>query len=296
MNIIPPAPVEVELFGVPLKLNMVTLFNSWIVIGVLLLLAWVATRKMNLVPGRLQALCEMITEFFEDVCVSTLGEKHGRKYLPFIATIFMFVLLSNCIGTVPGLTCPTQDLNTPLGLTLIVLVVMHVSAIRVNGVRGWLWSFYEPSFPGGRTSTKLVGAASFVGGCALYYYLLKTYITGWAGMAVGARIGFGVLIGLFFLNLLGVTVIAFQMGRVPNVLMAPLNFVGELGKGISHPFRLFGNVFGGFVILTVVGSLILQIGLPPLMNAFFGLFVGLVQAFVFAMLALAYIAVMITEE
>jgi F-type H+-transporting ATPase subunit a len=78
--------------------------------------------------------------------------------------------------------------------------------------------------------------------------------------------------------------------------MAPLNFVGELGKGISHPFRLFGNIFGGFVILSVVGTLILQIGLPPLMNAFFGLFIGLIQAFVYAMLALAYIAVMITEE
>jgi F0F1-type ATP synthase membrane subunit a len=296
MDIIPPAPVEVELFGLPLRLNVVTLFNSWVVIGVLLLLAWAATRKLDLVPGRLQALCEMITEFFEDVCVSTLGEKYGRKYLPFIATIFMFVLIGNWIGSLPGLTSPTQDLNTPLGLTLIVVIVMHVSAIRVNGVKGWLWSFYEPSFPGDRLSTKIVGAASFAGGCVLYYFLLRSYITGWTTMSLGARIGLGVLIGLFFLNLLGVTVIAFQMGRVPNVLMAPLNFVGELGKAISHPFRLFGNMFGGFVILSVVGSLILQIGLPPLMNAFFGLFIGLIQAFVYAMLALAYIAVMITEE
>jgi F0F1-type ATP synthase membrane subunit a len=286
----------VELFGFPLKLNMVTLFNSWIVIGLLLLLAWAATRKMDLVPGRLQVLCEMITEFFEDVCVSTLGEKQGRKYLPFIATIFMFVLLGNSIGTIPGLTCPTQDLNTPLGLTIIVVAVMHVSAIRVNGTRGWLWSFYEPSFPGDRISTKIVGALSFLGGCVLYYFLLKSYIMGWPGMSVAARIGFGALIGLYFANLLGVTIIAFQMGQVPNVLMAPLNFVGELGKAISHPFRLFGNIFGGFVILSVVGSLILYIGLPPFMNAFFGLFIGLIQAFVYAMLALAYIAVMITEE
>jgi F0F1-type ATP synthase membrane subunit a len=173
---------------------------------------------------------------------------------------------------------------------------MHVSAIRVNGVKGWLWSFYEPSFPGDRVSTKIVGALSFIGGCVLYYVLLKAYISGWGDMSTGARVGFGFLIGLYFANLLGVTIIAFQMGQVPNALMAPLNFVGELGKAISHPFRLFGNIFGGFVILSVVGSLILYIGLPPFMNAFFGLFIGLIQAFVYAMLALAYIAVMITEE
>lgn len=296
MDIIPAAPVEVELFGIPLRLNLVTLFNSWVVIAVLLVLAWVATRRMKLVPGRVQLVFEMITEFFEDVCVSTLGEKYGRKYLPFIGTIFLFVLLANWVGSIPGFVCPTQDLNTPLGLTLIVLIVMHVSSIRVNGLRGWLWSFYEPSFPGDRLITKIVGGLSFLGGCALYYVLLKEYIGGFVEMSTGARVGFGVLILAYFLNLLGVTIIAFQTGRVPNVLMAPLNFVGELGKGISHPFRLFGNIFGGFVILTVVSGLILYIGLPPFMNAFFGLFVGLVQAFVFAMLALAYIAVMITEE
>jgi len=296
MDIIPAAPVTVKVFGMDLAFNVGTLLNSWLVIIVLVLLAWLATRKPTQKPGRLQLLFEMLTTFFEDVCISTLGEKYGRKFLPFIATIFLFVLLANWVGSIPGLTCPTQDLNTPLALTLIVLVVMHTCAIYINGFRGWLWSFYEPSFPANSKATRVVAAVSFAAGAGLCWLFVDKYIAAWPEMELTMRIAAGVAVGAFTLNVIFVTIYAFQLRRVPNVLMAPLNFVGEIGKGISHPFRLFGNIFGGFVILTVVSGLIMYVGLPPMMDAFFGLFVGLVQAFVFAMLALAYIAVQITEE
>jgi F0F1-type ATP synthase membrane subunit a len=305
MDIIPPAPVKIEILGLPLHFNVVTLLNSWLVIGALILLGWLATRSLKEVPGRMQALFETVAEFFEDVCVSTLGKKHGRAYMPFIATIFLFVLLSNMVGTIPnvfgalgwpGFVCPTQDLNTPLGLALIVLVVVHVSAMRVKGFRSWLWSFYEPSFPADMLATKILAALSLVGGTVLYYVFLTRYFGAHQALSTGKLMGFGLLIALYGANLLLVSLYAFQLGRVPNVLMAPLNFVGEIGKGISHPFRLFGNIFGGFVILTVVSGLIMYVGLPPLLNAFFGIFIGLVQAFVFAMLALAYLAVQIVGE
>jgi F-type H+-transporting ATPase subunit a len=82
---------------------------------------------------------------------------------------------------------------------------------------------------------------------------------------------------------------------LPNVLMFPLNFIGEVGKSISLPFRLFGNIFGGAIILTVLCGLIMYVGLPPFMLFFFGLFAGTIQAFVFSMLALTYTAVAIAE-
>lgn len=84
--------------------------------------------------------------------------------------------------------------------------------------------------------------------------------------------------------------------KVPNFFMLPLNIAGEFGKSISLPFRLYGNIFGGAMILLVISHLILYIGLPPLLKLFFGLFIGTVQAFVFAMLALTYTAVAITED
>ncbi len=75
-----------------------------------------------------------------------------------------------------------------------------------------------------------------------------------------------------------------------------LNVVGEIGKTLSHSIRLYGNVMGGAVLVLVLGQLTKQLPfLSTFLSAWFGLFVGLIQAFVFAMLAMTYIAVKVTE-
>jgi len=79
----------------------------------------------------------------------------------------------------------------------------------------------------------------------------------------------------------------------PIFFMMPLNVIGELAKVVSISFRLFGNIMGGSIIILVVSHLIYSILLPPLLNAFFGLFVGAIQAFVFTMLTLVYISVQV---
>lgn len=77
----------------------------------------------------------------------------------------------------------------------------------------------------------------------------------------------------------------------PMFFMMPLNLIGELAKIVSISFRLFGNVMGGSIIILVVSHLTYSLLLPPLLNAFFGLFVGTIQAFVFTMLTVVYISV-----
>ena len=79
----------------------------------------------------------------------------------------------------------------------------------------------------------------------------------------------------------------------PMFFMMPLNVIGELAKVVSISFRLFGNIMGGSIIITVVSYLTYSIVLPPLLNAFFGLFVGTIQAFVFTMLTVVYISVQV---
>lgn len=81
----------------------------------------------------------------------------------------------------------------------------------------------------------------------------------------------------------------------PFFLMFPLNVIGELAKVVSISFRLYGNIMGGAIIIMVVSRLVRQLVLPPLLNVFFGAFVGTVQAFVFAMLTLTYISVAIRD-
>ncbi|MBW1776200.1 MAG: F0F1 ATP synthase subunit A [Deltaproteobacteria bacterium] len=79
----------------------------------------------------------------------------------------------------------------------------------------------------------------------------------------------------------------------PMFFMMPLNVIGELAKVVSISFRLFGNIMGGSIIILVVSYLTYSILLPPILNAFFGLFVGTIQAFVFTMLTVVYISVQV---
>jgi F-type H+-transporting ATPase subunit a len=79
----------------------------------------------------------------------------------------------------------------------------------------------------------------------------------------------------------------------PIFFMAPLNIIGELAKIVSISFRLFGNIMGGSIIILVVSYLTWSVVLPPFLYAFFGMFVGTIQAFVFTMLTVVYISVQV---
>jgi F-type H+-transporting ATPase subunit a len=79
----------------------------------------------------------------------------------------------------------------------------------------------------------------------------------------------------------------------PIFFMMPLNVIGELAKVVSISFRLFGNIMGGSIIILVVSYLTYSVLLPPFLYAFFGIFVGTIQAFVFTMLTIVYISVQV---
>jgi F-type H+-transporting ATPase subunit a len=79
----------------------------------------------------------------------------------------------------------------------------------------------------------------------------------------------------------------------PIFFMMPLNVIGEMAKVVSISFRLFGNIMGGSIIILVVSYLIYSLILPPFLVAFFVIFIGAIQAFVFTMLTLVYISVQV---
>ena len=81
----------------------------------------------------------------------------------------------------------------------------------------------------------------------------------------------------------------------PYAFMLPINLVGEVAKPLSHAFRLFGNILAGTILITVVMVKFAPIIVPPALNIFFGLFFGGIQAFVFAILAVAYINVAVED-
>ncbi len=79
----------------------------------------------------------------------------------------------------------------------------------------------------------------------------------------------------------------------PWPIFLPLNIISEIAKVVSISFRLYGNILGGAIIILVVSHLIYSILLPPVLVAFFSLFIGTIQAFVFTMLTLVYISLQV---
>jgi F-type H+-transporting ATPase subunit a len=138
--------------------------------------------------------------------------------------------------------------------------------------------------------------------CALFLFLL---LSNWLGIIphleeptkdLNTTLGLGIM-GFVIAHYAGIKSKGFKAYIKeyfqPIFFMMPLNLIGELAKIVSISFRLFGNIMGGSIIILVVSYLTYSVVLPPFLYAFFGLFVGTIQAFVFTMLTVVYISVQV---
>jgi F-type H+-transporting ATPase subunit a len=110
---------------------------------VLILFLGLSSRKLSLIPSKRQSMLELIIQTFEGLLVDTIGEA-GKKYLPLIATVGLFILFSNLIGLVPGFMSPTSKLNVTVGCALVVFVYYHFQGIRAQGLFKYLKHFAGP--------------------------------------------------------------------------------------------------------------------------------------------------------
>ena len=107
---------------------------TWLIIITLALLSVLATKALTAVPGGLQNFMEVIIGGIENMIVETMGE-HGRPFFPLIATLAIFVLVSNLIGLVPGFFPPTANINTTAACAVVVFVVTHVVGVKEHGFK-----------------------------------------------------------------------------------------------------------------------------------------------------------------
>lgn len=108
--------------------------HSWFIIIIMIIGALLLSRGIKLVPQKGQNILEMIVGGLEDFMVEITGPE-GRAFFPFIATIFLYILLSNLIGLIPGFFSPTANINTTLSLALCTFVLTHYIGIRYHGVK-----------------------------------------------------------------------------------------------------------------------------------------------------------------
>jgi len=206
-----------NLIADPLSLRTVT--YTWVVLFLLLSLAFAASRGLKMVPGGLQNFMEVVVSGLENLVEETMGPK-GKAYFPLIATFALFILTSNLLGLIPGFFPPTANLNTNVALALIVFFMTHIIGLKEHGMH---------------------------------------YIKHFTG---------------------------------PIIWLAPLmiiiEMIGHLARPLSLSLRLFGNMYGHEIVLMIFFTLVPF--LLPIPMMLMGVLVAFIQAFVFSLLAMIYIA------
>ena len=189
--------------------------TTWVIMLVLAVGSRLATRRLALQPTRRQAAVELIVAGL----MQQIGEvirKDARPFLPVLGTLFIFLVVANLSGVLPGVEAPTSKIETPAALALIVFASVHYFGVRAHGVVGYLARFAKP-----------------------------------------------------------------------KLVMLPLNVISEITRTFSLMVRLFGNVMSGeFIIALVVALAGLFVPIPLMVLE---VLVGLVQAYIFTVLATVFI-------
>lgn len=199
----------------PLGITSIVI-TTWGIMLVLGLLCWVATKNLSLYPGFLQTTLEGIVSIMEAAIEAVLPGQ-ARQLLPFIATLWIYIVIANLTGLIPQLHSPTGHLSVTAGLAILVFLSVHWFGIRNSGIGQYL----------------------------------KHYLR-------------------------------------PTPLLLPFHLVSEVTRTIALAVRLFGNIMS----LELVALLVLLVAglLVPVPLLMLHIVEALVQAYIFGMLALIYVA------
>lgn len=232
-----PLPGGLELSITNAFVTMLIVMAFLIIVGALI------ARSATLIPGRAQSVFEMAVEFILGMVEGAAGRRAGRRILPLVAGLFIFIIVANYSGLLPGvgtvginetaadghetflplLRAPSADLNMTIAMALVTFFMVQIAGIRAHGVGGRIKHMADPAF------------------------------------------------------------------------LFPVEVVGEVSRVVSLAFRLFGNIFAGEVLVTVMYSLayaikITVIGLLlPVVFLYMEVLFGFIQALVFSLLTLSYI-------
>jgi F-type H+-transporting ATPase subunit a len=193
---------------------------SWLVMLLLIVLSFLATRGISMIPTKGQNLFEIVIGGMEDFIVDITGEE-GRRFFPILATVFIYIFVCNLVGLVPGFFPPTAKIDTTLSCALVVVPMTHVIGVMYHGPK-YIKHFTGPIW--------------------------------W---------------------------------MIPIIL--PIELIGHTARMLSLTIRLFGNMAGHELVLAIL-FMLAGAFFAPLPIMVLGIFVSLVQAFVFFLLSTMYFA------
>ena len=312
-----PAEKVTDGFNTPIgKWDLMnTMITTWLAMLVLIVISLVIRKNLKDVPGRLQALFELIIEFFLALCEQIAGKEKARRFFPLVFTIFIFIVAANWMGILPGfgtvgrIAGPEEiahhhdahDYHDPALMQTTVEAHgddhdSHLGAVKLHVFRDY----------------KSIPVATLSPGSLEEELTFSQYDKNHGNVGEGKRAGHLVpflrsantdlnmslaiaLIAMVMVHFWGFSILGFfgHAGKFISFKSGPIGFfvgilelISELGRVISFTFRLFGNIFAGEVLLMAMAFLLPLIGIIPFLGL--ELFVGLIQAFVFAMLTLVF--------
>jgi F-type H+-transporting ATPase subunit a len=199
----------------PLEIT-ITVITTWIILLVLGLLCWLLTRQLSDRPGPLQTAVEALVTIIENA-VADVAPYQVKLLMPFIGSLWIFLVITNLSGLIPGVHSPTRDLSATSALAIVVFFSVHWYGIRIQGIKAYLAHYLQPS-----------------------------------------------------------------------PILLPFHIVSEITRTLALAIRLFGNIMSlemaALLILLVAGFL------APVPILMLHIIEALVQAYIFGMLALVYVA------
>lgn len=116
--------------------------HSWLVMLIMVVGSILFVRGVQLVPRKGQNVFEVIVEGLENFMVEITGPE-GKFFFPFIATIFLFILICNLLGKIPGFISPTANYNTTLSMAILTFIYTHIIGIKFHGFK-YIKHFFGP--------------------------------------------------------------------------------------------------------------------------------------------------------
>ncbi len=272
-----------------------SILTTWLVMLLLILSSFILTRSLDKIPGNVQSIGELIIDSLYGLFKSITGEENVNKFFPLLATLFIFIIAANWIGLVPGVgtiglkeTHKEADkieaeagplVNTgelidehsqPVTHYEEVGVAEEITVVEEVETAGGTKEKLTPLFRGPTADLNTTLALALIAVVAVQYYGI-------------ASLGSKMYLSKFF-NF--TNPIYFYVGI--------LELISETSRVISFAFRLFGNIFAGEVLIAVIAFLIPLIVPLPFMGL--EVFVGFIQALVFAMLTAVFLSVATTAH
>ncbi len=254
-----------ELFSVgPVKFTNSNLMMFIVMIAVSVFLIG-STRKLTTIPGRRQAFVELMVESLRNFTAATSGNARlSRNIFPLVTTLFVFILCANYSGLLPGVGSITlkKDVHVPASVDVAALSPEEIKAEHIIQKEG-VYYYHDEKIP-----------------------LLRS-----------PNADLNMTLALAVIVVILVQIIGIQTNGVGGYLSEfknPLAFVEVFSRILSLSMRLFGNVFGGEVLVTVMYAL--TYAFVPALFLLIELFFGAVQAFVFITLTIIYLALAATTH